>query len=90
MVTFVSEINLLEVVSLEIRALSNGATSRAPPFLHSARRRSKDSLRNGFFLICNDGHCTDLRSRVFIIQLISQDTDGKDIQSVFYIPSVWA
>jgi len=44
----VSEINLLEVGSLEIRARSNGATSRAPSFPHSAGRRSKNSLRKGF------------------------------------------
>jgi len=44
----VSEINLLAVGSLEIRALSKGATARAPPFPNSARRCSKKSLRNGF------------------------------------------
>jgi len=43
----VSEINLLAVGSLELRALSNGATARAPPFPNSARRRSKNSLWKG-------------------------------------------
>jgi hypothetical protein len=42
MVIVVSEINLLEVGTLEIRDVSNGATAIAPPFPHSARRRSEE------------------------------------------------
>jgi len=64
MVIVVSDINPLVVGSLEIRALSKRATARAPPFPHTARRRSKNSLRNG---------CSQY-VRVVIVQIFGRES----------------
>lgn len=54
MVVVVRERNVFEVGSIEIRALSNGATARDPPFPLSAVSHNNKQPQKMSFLIFND------------------------------------